>query len=182
MSNGLKSAWFAAAILAVTSPAARASSPASASRPAGAVERAMKYAPEGSAAIVHVEVKALVKSVLDGVAKGLEPNALPADKVQAAAKFAEKVEAVDIFVTPGGLGMPMPLVVIHGTLTADDFNEMLKAVPNAPPGMSLKKGENGRYTFENKDLPALVVFGGEAPELPAGVVVGGLAPMLTKST
>jgi prepilin-type processing-associated H-X9-DG protein len=178
--------WCAAALLAAGFVAVGSGcGKAQASKPAGvALERAMKYAPAGAAGLIHVEVKALVKDVLAGVVKGLEPNAIPAEVVQAANKVAEKTESVDVFLLGSGDGprrtlASMLLVVVHGALTPADVNEALKAIPNLPPGMTLKKGEKGRYSVENERTPILVLFGGEAPELPAGVVVGGLAPMLT---
>jgi hypothetical protein len=182
MSIGFRSVrWFAAAMFAAALVAVSAgAASAQAAKPAGAsLERAMKYAPDDAAGLIHVDVKALVKDVLAGIVKGMEPNAIPPELIQAIGKVGEKVEAVDVFLlSMGGEGPPMPLVVVHGTIAAEELTEAMKNLPYLR--LALKKGENGRYSFENKEAPISVLFGGEAPGLPAGVIVGGLTPMLTK--
>jgi hypothetical protein len=149
---------------------------------ADGVERAMKYAPDGVVALIHVEVKAQVKDVLAGTVKALEPNAFPPDFIRAADSLAEKVEAMDIFLLAREGGPPMPVVLAYGTLTPADTREFLTAAPGPLSGLTLTKGENGRYALErkNRGVPVTVLFGGEAPELPAGIVMAGLAPMFTK--
>jgi hypothetical protein len=181
MCNPSRSVQCLAALLAasVVLPCGGTVAVAHAAKPAGGIERAMRCAPDGAAGIIHVEVKALVKDVLAGITKGLEPNAIPQAVVQTINKVADKVDAVDVFLLPGGEGPPAPVVAVEGRITPEDINEVLKIIPGLPPDLVLRKKADSIYAMGPDEAPILLLVGGEATGLPAGVMVGGPGAVLT---
>jgi len=167
--------------------------PGAALRP-GAVDAAMKYAPENAAGLIHVELKALVKDVAAAFAKEPEFKSIDANTLEVLVKFGEKIDSLDVFLIAGEGGFGNFLAVVHGPLAPADVNRAVKALwgestdflvqkeegvlvlppkeAGKPPDRRLEKPK-GRYTTAAGELPFEFVFGGESPDLPAGVVIVG---------
>ncbi|HUU58085.1 MAG TPA: hypothetical protein VMZ50_00965, partial [Phycisphaerae bacterium] len=139
---------------------------------AAAVARALKYLPKGAVGIVHVEIKAQIKEVVEQSVKA----GLPEDFAKLFLKMGARIDAVDVYLLPGR-GSPMPLLLVHGKIGGEDLTELAGLISSAPP---VKKADNGRYTIVGKGGPPIgMVVGDDANDVPAGVTVMGLAPMLT---
>jgi hypothetical protein len=133
-----------------------------------ALRQAMTYAPDGAVALVHVEVRAMVRGALEALG---QTGMLPKESAAEVGELAGKIGSLDVFVQPGV--MPMPLGVVRGRLSLED----LKALAARAPGgkAAVEAGANGRYLLQVKGAPPVqAVLGSEADDVPDDVVLMGL--------
>jgi len=142
-----------------------------------AVERALKYAPEGTVGLVHYEVKSLAKDLSAQLLKRLEPNIPLEPLIRELIALAEKIDAIDMFLVSDKNGAMAPVVVIYGMIAEQDVNRVLQSFLGRRDDALLSKTGDGRYAQKGSGL--LLVIGGEASELPAGVAFVGQASTLT---
>jgi prepilin-type processing-associated H-X9-DG protein len=167
-----RSLWIVSALIVLASATALS---AQTTLPA-AVERAMKYAPAKSAAVIHVEPKALAKDLLTGFAKDPEFKALDANAIAVLIKLMEKIDSLDVFIPEAESESGLPLFVIRGGLTPADVNQLAGLFLGDDEDLLEKKEDaNGRYEIcLGGDKPILeLVHGSKAPELPAGLSLLG---------
>lgn len=134
----------------------------------GAENVTLKNAPKDAVVIVHADGKALGEfaNKLAGELKKNPEVSGPMSLMQCVAKFAEKIDGIDIYMTMSE-GRPGVIALIKTASTAPQLYSLAKdAQLPFPLPKELKAGDKGRYTVEG--MPLVIVEGNSAEEIGAG--------------